>query len=332
VTKPSSRHLVSVGFVAALPLFLVLISTITAGDQLHPGNEDPGSYTISVNVGLVILPVFVTDGRGDSVSGLQANDFHLYEDGHRRSITLFEPEDVPATVGLVVDNSASMRAKREEVNAAGLAFAQSSNPLDQMFVVNFSSLVTLGLPPDTPFTNNVQQLDAALSKNPPRGNTALYDGIAVALEHLKSGKGGRKALIVVSDGEDNSSQISLSELLTRVRASNAVIHTIGILDSSDSRDNPRVLKLLAKMTGGNSYFPTSASQVTAICKEIAQNIRHQYTLGYSSADDEQGRYHTIRVTAKAAGMKGLRVRTRAGYVIPSQAEPPDLADEKGQQE
>ncbi len=329
MVKRSSGPFLSVGLVAALPLFLALGSAC-AGDQPHLNGQDPAGYTISVNVGLVVLPVFVTDQRGDSVPGLRANDFQLYEDGHRRPITLFEPEDVPATIGLVVDNSASMLAKRVQVIAAGLAFAQSSNPLDQMFVVNFNSEVSLGLRPNTPFTNDGHELEAALSRNPPRGNTALYDGIAAALEHLKSGKGARKALIVVSDGEDNSSLITLPELLARVRASNVIIHTIGI--SSDSRDNPRVLKLLAKMTGGNSYFPTSSEQVTSICQEIAQNIRHQYTLGYSSADDVQGRYHTIRVTAKAAGMKGLRVRTRAGYIISLQAAAPDSTDERGQQE
>ncbi len=311
-----------VGLIAVLAL-CVPMAAFGANDLPNQDqNADPGEYTISVNVGLVVLPVTVTDRRGDAVSGLRANDFHLYDDGHLRPITLFEPEDVPATIGLVVDNSGSMLGKRAEVIAAGLAFARSSNPLDQMFVVNFNQEASLGLPHGIPFTSNVQQLDGALSENAAAGNTALYDGIAAALQHIKTGTRERKALIVVSDGGDNSSQISLSDLLKRVAASNVVIDTIGLFDQGYPYENPRVLKRLAEMTGGTAYFPQSVSDVTAICQDIAQDIRHQYTIGYSPTEAAADTYHTIRVTARVTGKRGLRVRTRAGYFI-SHAEAPE---------
>ncbi len=309
------------GFVAALSLFLPMTTIATSGQFSSPGNQKTGQYQISVDVGLVVLPVIVTDRRGQSVSGLHASDFQVYEDGHLRQITLFEPEDVPATIGLVVDNSGTMLAKRAEVVAAGLAFARSSNPRDQMFVVNFNRTVSMGLAQGVPFTSDAQQLKAALSRNAAAGNTALYDGIAVALEHLKAGTRERKALIVVSDGGDNASRLRLPELMKRVEGSNVVIHTIGIFDTAYADENPGVLKRLAKMTGGNAYFPGSVSEVTATCQEVARDIRHQYTLGYAPAErSSNGKYHAIRVTARAKGKSGLRVHTRAGYLMSSQAE------------
>jgi VWFA-related protein len=184
-----------------------------------------------------------------------------------------------------------------------------------MFVVNFNQWVSLGLPNGTPFTSDPQQLDAALSKNAAAGNTALYDGIAAALDHLKTGTRERKALIVVSDGGDNASQISLPDLLRKVQTSNVVIDTIGIFDPTYRDENPGVLRRLAKMTGGTAYFPSSVSQVTSICEDIAEDIRHQYTIGYSPEGESSETYHEVRVTARAEGRSRLRVRTRAGYVL-----------------
>jgi Ca-activated chloride channel homolog len=317
------------GILAVLSLLLPVAILAMADHPNWPSSDDAGEYRISVQVGLVVLPVFVTNREGQAVSGLNARNFHLYEDGHPRPITLFEPEDVPATVGLVVDNSGSMWTKRAEVIAAGLAFAKSSNPQDQMFVVNFNQNVSLGLPPGIPFTSNVQQLDGALSRSVASGNTALYDGIAAALEHIKAGTRERKALIVVSDGGDNSSQLTLTQLMKHLEASNVVIHTIGIFDANHADENPGVLRRIAKVTGGNAYFPASASEVSFICHEIAQDIRHQYTLGYTPTGDSNAQFHAIRVTARVAGQGGLRVRTRAGYVFSSQDELPDPPDAGG---
>lgn len=269
-----------------------------------------------MNVGLVVLPVTVTNRRGDFVPGLQAQNFQVYEAGRPQPITLFEPEDVPVTVGLVVDNSGSMGPKRPGVVAASLAFVASSNPGDQMFVVTFNQRVSLGLPKSIPFTSDAGLLQNALAKKPPSGNTALYDGIAAGLEHLKSGTGERRALVVVSDGGDNASHLRLQDLLKVAESSNAVIYTIGILDQTYSDENPKVLKQLAKATGGEAYFPQSASEVSSIAEQIAREIRRQYTIGYVPASlAAGGPYRAIRVTARAAGEGKLNVRTRAGYLI-----------------
>ena len=307
--------------VAALAI-LISVASFPAPEQGNSSGQ-PGSdeYRISVDVGLVVLPVVVTDRKGKVVSGLGEDNFHVFEDGRPQQIALFESEDVPVTVGLLVDNSGSMRAKHPEVVAAAEEFAKSSNPQDQMFVVNFNQVVSMGLPKGVPFTTDVHQLLGALSRTPASGNTALYDGLAVALEHIKTGAANRKALIVVSDGGDNASRLSFRELLKRAEASNAQIYTLGVFDEMFSGKNSGVLKRLAKATGGKAYFPESPSQITGICRQIARDLRHQYTIGYHPSNPNPGgKFHAIRVTVKATGDGSLHVSTRAGYLMPSEVQ------------
>jgi len=209
---------------------LFALSGLAASQQASaPNTGDTDEYKISVDVGLVILPVTVTNRKGEFVPNLALTNFQVFEAGHPQQITLFHPEDVPVTVGLVVDNSGSMGAKRSEVVAASLAFVRSSNPGDEMFVVNFNQRVSVDLPPSLPFTSDLEQLRGALSTNRSVGNTALYDGIAVALEHLKAGSRERKALIVVTDGGDNASHMKFQELLKTAQSSNAIIIPLAFL-------------------------------------------------------------------------------------------------------
>lgn len=266
-------------------LFVLSLSTsVTAGEVSASPPNHAGDYRISVNVGLVVLPVTVTDRKGAFVPDLRPQDFQVYETGRLQQITSFRPEDVPVTVGLVVDNSGSMGPKRPAVIAASLAFVRSSNPQDQMFVVNFNQTVTLGLPESIPFSSDQQQLREALSKTPPAGNTALYDAIAAALQHLKAGTGDKKALIVVTDGGDNASQIKVPDLLRMAESSNSIIYTIGIFDQSDSNEKPDVLRQLSKLTGGQAYFPgqslkslRSVSRFPETCASSTRSVTFQQT-------------------------------------------------------
>jgi Ca-activated chloride channel family protein len=313
-----SRFIVSL---AALALLIPLAGFSRPEQSQPPTSADPENYRISVDVGMVVLPVIVTNRKGKAVSGLDENNFHVFEDGRPQEITFFAAEDVPVTVGLVIDESGSMRSKRPEVIAAAEEFARSSNPQDQMFVVNFNQTISMGLPNNVPFTSNIQDLLAAISRSPAAGNTALYDGVGQALAHLKAGTGSRKALIVISDGGDNASSLSFQSLLHRAEASNAQIYTVGIFDQSFAGDDSAVLKRLARVTGGKAYLPQSPSQIPGICQQIARELRNQYTLGYRpSKPNSGGSYHAIRVTAAARGDGRLRVSTRAGYMMPS--EPP----------
>jgi len=301
---------------------LLVMSSFAPAQQGSPFNTgDPDEYKISVDVGLVVLPVTVTNRKGEFVPNLAASDFRVSEGGRPQQTTLFKSEDVAVTVGLVVDNSGSMASKRPEVVAASLAFVQSSNPGDQMFVVNFNERVSLGLPKSVPFTSDLGQLRDALSRNRPVGNTALYDGIAAALEHLKAGSRERKALIAVTDGGDNASHIRFQDLLKMAESSNAIIYTIGVFDPNYSGENPQALKRLAKVTGGRAYFPESVSDVSDVAQQIARDIRQQYTIGYiPSQRASEGEYRPIRVTVKAAGWGKLYVRTRTGYLVPPETE------------
>ena len=209
---------------------------------------------------LVVLRATVRDHKGAPVSGLTKENFQVYEDKVLQQIESFSHEDIPVTVGLVIDNSGSMRPKHSDVIGAALAFVRSSNPEDQIFVVNFNEHVSMGLPANSPFTSNAAQLEAALSRNVISGMTALYDAIAAGLEQLQKSKWDKKVLIVVSDGGDNASKRNLAQVMSMVNQSNAVIYTMGIFDEADEDRNPRVLKQLSRASGGEAFFPKTLQE------------------------------------------------------------------------
>jgi VWFA-related protein len=295
-----------------------------AGAQASSLQSDSGNpYTIQVDVDVVVLRATAQDRKNVLVSGLNKDDFQVYEDGVLQPIKYFSHEDIPVTVGLVVDNSGSMQPKRHDVMLAALAFARSSNRQDQMFVVNFNETVSFGLPEHTPFTDQVAQLEVALSRVAPKGETALYDAVAAALEHLRKGNRDKKVLIVVSDGGDNASKHKLSEIMASVGQANVIIYTIGIFDDQDPDRNPGVLKRLAKDTGGEAFLPESLKDVTPMCERIAHDIRNQYTIAYVPTNRKRdGTNRVIQVKASAPGHGGLSVRTRTGYFAPSAPPPP----------
>jgi Ca-activated chloride channel homolog len=297
---------------------LVLPSLAWPQESSLPQSHQGGDYTIGVNVDMVVLPATAQDHKGTLVSGLSKSDFQVYEDGVLQSIKYFSHDDIPVTVGLVIDNSGSMKPKRLEVNAAALAFARFSNPQDQMFVVNFNEKVSFGLPDQIPFTDKATQLEAALSGIAAKGQTALYDALAAALEQLKKGDRDKKVLIVISDGGDNASKHTLTQILSMVGHPGVTLYTIGIFDEEDEDRNPQVLKQLAKNTGGESFLPASLQDVGPICERIAHDIRNQYTIAYVPTNRKRdGTYRVIQVKANSPSRGHLSVRTRTGYYAPS---------------
>jgi VWFA-related protein len=281
-----------------------------------PQDRESGPLRISVDVALVVLHATVSDRQGGFVSDLGQRDFEVYEDGVPQPIRLFSNEDIPVTVGLVVDHSTSMGSRIAEVTAAARAFVRSSNREDEMFVVNFNERVSLGLPDTIRFTDSTAELGDAIAAAPTRGMTALYDAVAKGLEGLQAGSRDKKVLILVSDGGDNASTHSLAEVMKLAGQSSAVIYTVGIFEPENPERNLGVLKSLAQATGGEAFLPDELSEVTAICEGIAHDIRHQYTIGYEPSDLTHNRaYHSIRVVARAKGRHGaLSVRTRTGYI------------------
>ena len=270
---------------------------------------------------VVLLHMTVRDRDGNLVGQLDKDDFRIYEDGVLQQIDSFSHEDIPVTVGLVVDNSGSMKPKRPEVIAATLAFVRSSNSQDEMFVVNFNDDVSFGLPRNTPFTDQPDQLKLALSNVEATGRTALYDAVSDAVGHLRQGSHDKKALVVVSDGGDNASKHSLPETMALAVKSDAMIYTIGLFDLDDPDRNPHALKELAKATGGDAFFPESTKDVLTICERIALEIRNQYTVTYISSNKKQdGSYRSIKVKVNAPDRGRLMVRARSGYYAPSNTE------------
>ncbi len=290
---------------------LVALSPDALAQQKNPQN-----FVISKDVDLVLLPVTVRDAKGKFVSGLDASDFNVYENGRQQTISLFRSEDVPVTVGLLVDHSGSMAAWRERVIQGARAFVQASNLQDKEFVVNFGNSAQLTLPPDVPFTSNADELQNALSVPYASGKTALYDALAAALQHIQASTPNKKVLLLISDGGDNASQRKFSEVLRMAQTANVLIYSIGLLDELSADQNPGVLKKLAAATGGESYFPTSEAELIADCLLIARDIRHQYTLGYDPTDDNDSGYRKIRVRVSANRRGKLIVRSRAGYFLP----------------
>jgi len=276
--------------------------------------QDSHTYQLSVNVDLVVLNATVRDQKGRVAADLREQDFEVFEDGVRQSIRLFRHEDIPVTVGLVIDHSGSMRPKLANVAAAARTFIESSSPDDQMFVVNFNENVTLGLPAATPFSNRSDELARAISGTPATGKTALYDAVWKARERLGSGSRDKKVLIVISDGGDNASTHTLADVLQAGNKSNIQVYTIGIFDPDDPDRNPAVLRQLALASGGEAFVPGELSEVVSVCDGIAEDIRTQYTLGYLSNAATQGSgYHSIKVVARGTGKAKLFVRTRSGY-------------------
>ena len=268
-----------------------------------------------MDVDLVVLNATVHDRKGGFVTGLRKENFRVFENGVLQEIRVFQHEDVPVTVGLIVDNSGSMVRKRTEVTAAALAFVRSSNPRDQMFVVNFNERVSFGLPDTELFSASTSELDQALNGVPANGRTALYDAIEAGLKHLMKATLDKKVLIVISDGGDNASRRTLSQVIESAGRSDAIIYTIGLFDEYDEDRNPGVLRQIARATGGEAFLPNEISKIVPICERIAQDIRNQYTIGYVPSNQNlDSSYRTITVTATGQHGEKALVRTRAGYV------------------
>jgi len=300
-----------------LAALLLTVVKVSAGYQAPTVVQDPaaGSFRISVDVPLVVLHATVTDRQGSLVTSLAEQDFQVYENGVAQRIQLFKNGDIPVAVGLVIDHSTSMGPKLAEVTAAARAFVRSSNREDQIFVVNFNETASLGLPPSIRFTDSTAELENAIADESARGQTALYDAIAMGLDQLQAATLDKRVLIVVSDGGDNASRRKLDEVMKLAERSSAVIYTIGVFDPDDPDKNPGVLNRLARATGGEAFLPGQLSEVVDNCERIARDIRNQYIIGYAPSNPApDGSYRSIRVLARTNGQGKLSVRTRTGYI------------------
>src|SRR5271165_654106 len=290
-------------------------------DQPSTGTAQSGSH-IKVDVNLVVLHTTVLDDRGRFVEGLAQDNFRVYEDKVEQKLSVFKREDIPVSMGLVIDNSGSMRDKRPRVNEAALTLVQNSNPQDEAFVVNFNDDFYLDL--DKDFTNSIPELKEALERIDARGSTALYDAIIGSLDHLKKGNKEKKVLLIVTDGEDNTSRNTLEKTVREIQKTDTVIYTIGLLgeeNKKSAKTAKKALMAIAQASGGVAYFPENVEDVHAICEQVAHDIRHQYTLAYYPSNAARdGSFRTVHVDViPPRGHGKLVARTRNGYYAPGTA-------------
>jgi len=283
--------------------------------NVPPPPPDPNEFKVKTEVQLVLLDVAVKDSNGGFVTGLKKENFHVFDNKVEQPIRTFASQDAPVTVGLVVDNSGSVRPKKPEIVTAALTFVTQSNPKDEVFVVNFNDRVRMGLPQSVPFTDDRNLLRQALLNNPAQGRTALYDGLKTALEHLEQGHLEKKTLVLISDGGDNASDISRDRLMHMAEESLATVYTVGIFNSEDKDKNPGMLKALARLTGGEYYEPQNISHLVGVCEKIAHDIRNRYTIGFApGASTGDSKPHQLRVTVSDGTNHKLEARTRTHYI------------------
>jgi Ca-activated chloride channel homolog len=260
---------------------------------------------------LVVLHATVLNGRGELVTNLDQRSFTVFENGKRQPIALFRRDDIPVSVGLLIDNSGSMRHLRLRVEAAALAFARASNPQDELFVVNFADKVRI----DVPMTSDLHVLEATIARTDSIGGTALRDAVDTAEGYLhEHGKWDRRVLLAITDGYDNASIKTVEQIRRQAEQTETVIDAIGLFDERDSgksRAGRHELTTLTERTGGIAYFPATVDDIEPAAIAIARQIRNQYTIGYAPVNQgADGSYRSIRVTVDNGG---LTVRTRAGY-------------------
>jgi len=278
----------------------------------NPDASDSGVFVFRKEVEEVVLHATVVDDKQRIVTTLDKSDFNVFEDGHPQTITSFRHEDIPVAMGIVVDNSGSMREKRQKVNAAALNLVRSSNPNDEVFIVNFNDEYYL----DQDFTSNINKLKAGLEKIEARGGTALYDAVVASAEHLKRDtKLEKKVILVVTDGEDNESGETLEQAVRRLQGDGGpTVYAIGILEKEEHpKHAKRALQIMSERTGGIAFFPQSLNEVDAISRTVAHDIRTQYTIGYKpTTPKDKGGYRQVKVDARSGHSK-LTVRTKSGY-------------------
>jgi VWFA-related protein len=317
---------------AAVSLIIGLSLTLLSQTP-PPQNRRPGVFNVDVN--LVEIPVSIIDKDGNVIEGLTQENFQVLEDNTPQEISLFKHEDIPLSLGVVIDNSGSMRNKKDRVHSAALSFVKESNPDDQTFVVAFDSTAWL----QQDFTGSMGDLVDAMDSLDPRLETAMYDAIYLSVDHVKTGRLDKKALLVISDGEDNASKWGYNKVLEHVqKAKDVVIYAVGIFDENDSRSGGLFRKSpqkkakeglteIAETSGGQAFFPKNIDEVADICKRIARDLRNRYTIGYTSKNTRQDgtwRKITVKLVNPPKNAANARLKTREGYFAPGVASGSDV--------
>ncbi|MGD0014451.1 MAG: VWA domain-containing protein [Bryobacteraceae bacterium] len=292
-----------------LRLAKVLPVLLVAG--LAAGQEESAAV-FRADARLVVLHATVVDGSGRLVTNLSRIAFRVYEDGVEQTMRVFRREDVPVSMGIIIDNSMSMKGKRSKVEAAAANLVAASNPQDEVFVINFNDEAYR----DADFTSDIQKLAKGLARIDSRGGTAVRDALLAGIRYAKAkGRNDKKVLVVVTDGEDNMSGATLPEVVREAQQSEVLVYVIGLLSEEEraaARRAERELDEITRATGGQAWYPAEVGETGRIALAVAHDIRNQYILAYTPSNPKlDGRFRQIRVTAGGGGR--LTVRTRTGY-------------------
>jgi VWFA-related protein len=297
---------------SAAALFWLAFSCIVwaqTPEAQPPSSEEP---TFSVGTRLVVLPVSVANKDGKLITDLQQKSFKVFENGVEQPIKIFRREDVPISLGIIIDNSGSMREKRQKVESASLDLVRASNPQDEVFIVNFNDDPFL----DVPLTSDIKKMEEGIARIDSRGGTAMREAIDSSMTYLKKeGHRQKKVLLVITDGNDNASTISLEKLVSRAQQNEVLVYAIGLLNEEERREArlaKRALDSITRDSGGLAFYPKSAAEVDALALQVAHEIRNQYTIAYSpTVPQMDGSFRQIKVTVNGPGHP--LVRTRTGY-------------------
>jgi VWFA-related protein len=311
------------------PALLIALAAFGQENPAVPPAAEDAGVVFRTDTRLVVCHTTVVDKTGHLVTDLPQSAFSVAENGVAQAIRAFRREDVPVSLGLIIDNSGSMRDKRAKVAAAALDLVKASNRDDEVFVVNFNDDAYLDLPHGKDFTNDIAEMEEALSHIDSRGGTAMRDAISMSIDHVKQkGHHDKKVLVVVTDGNDNSSNINLELLVKAAQQSEVLIYAVGLLSEEERREATkakRALEELAGATGGETFFPKDLSEVDRYAQDVARDVRSQYTIAYSPSNAAMdGSYRQIRVAVNAPGHP--TVRTRSGYYATPEGAPPKAAN------
>src|SRR5438093_9395328 len=254
--------------------------------------QEDSIFKLNVNVDLTEIHVSVTDEKDRPVGNLTKENFRVFEDQTEQKLSVFKHEDFPVSLGLVIDNSRSMEPRKERLDAAALSFVRKSNPDDETFIVHFDDTARL----DRDFTDSIPLLEQSLTSEKPYGQTAIYDALILALDHMHYSQHPKKAILLMTDGIDNSSQHTLSEAVQATQQSHVAVYTVGLLSASGGQKAEDSLIRIAEASGGRAFFPSTVDEARADMERVARDLREQYTLGYvPSNPSRSGQWRSVRV-------------------------------------
>jgi Ca-activated chloride channel homolog len=254
--------------------------------------EEESTFKLNVDVDLVEVHVNVTDDRDRPIGNLTKSNFNLVEDRVRQDISVFKHEDLPVSLGLVIDNSRSIEPRKQRLDAAALSFVRKSNPEDETFIVHFDNEVRL----DQDFTSSIADLEKSLANSTPFGQTAIYDALILALDHMENAKQQKRAILLITDGIDNSSTHTLAEAIDATKRAHVAVYTVGLLSQSGGQQAEDALIEIAEASGGGAFFPQNVDQAHMVMERVARDLREQYTLGYFPTNpNRDGAWRSVRV-------------------------------------